>query len=182
MNPSHTIANAPPALRKGAYRWPIIIIGLLVAHVLLILWAVSFAVNANFTVVPDYYQRAVAWDQTQAQKRASEKLGWQIVVAADRNVSPLGQRLVSFALTDAQGNPIPGATLAGQYFHHAHGNQVQSFELQPDSQTPGRFAATLPMRDEGLWHFEIVARTADHTWQTQLDQFVSTQGHNTWKP
>jgi hypothetical protein len=61
---------ANPHTRKS--RWPLFVIALLVGHICLMTVAVAIATHdRNGAVIPDYYQKAVNWDRTQAQLRAA---------------------------------------------------------------------------------------------------------------
>jgi cytochrome c oxidase assembly factor CtaG len=53
-----------PATKKPGFpRWGLIAIGLLVAHMTLMITAVVVISRSKYEVVPDYYQKAVHWDQ-----------------------------------------------------------------------------------------------------------------------
>jgi hypothetical protein len=64
--------------RAGSSRkWPMIVVGMLVAHASLWVGAVFIArSNATFAVEPDYYQKALHWDETAAQAAENRRLGW----------------------------------------------------------------------------------------------------------
>jgi hypothetical protein len=62
--------HTPPNTHKS--RWPLIVIALLVGHICLMTVAVAIATHdRNGAIIPDYYQKAVNWDRTQAQLRAN---------------------------------------------------------------------------------------------------------------
>lgn len=63
-------------------RWVAIIVGLLVGNAAAV--GVLIGLSSGETrhrVLPDYYQRAVAWDATMAAAQASADLGWRADVA-----------------------------------------------------------------------------------------------------
>lgn len=163
MSPTET-----PARRS--VRWPLIIVSLLGGHVALMVGAVMIATNdRSFAVTPDYYQRAVNWDREQADRRASEALGWRVAVETSPRVDPLGRRAVAFVLTDARGRAVDGATLDVAYFHHAHAYDRQKLaDLTPDPDAATRFTRRLPMRHAGMWEFRFTAKAGGKT-------FVATQ-------
>src|SRR3569623_2033596 len=102
--------------------------------------AVTIATHdKSFAVTPDYYQRAVHWDEEQAARRASEKLGWRVSIETAPQADPLGRRVVSVVLTDAQGQALPAAQLDVTYFHDAHANEPQTLKLTPDPDDARRF-------------------------------------------
>lgn len=154
-----------------AWRWPAIVIGLLVAHVMLMLAVAAIAMRDNSSVVlPNYYRNAINWDKIQAERRASEKLGWKIQIEPAAQVDPTGKRAISFRLTDSTGQPISGAQLHVTYYHHAHAGQLQNvtFAAEP-------YQAALPMRYAGLWQFDIRAEAHSQTFIASVTQEVTNQ-------
>ena len=148
------------AIRGGrpSRRWPMIIVGLLAGHVTLMMVACAIATHdKSFSVVPNYYGRAVNWDQEQALRRASKELGWHVAVQASGRVDASGRRAVSFVLSDANGNPVRDATLEADFFHHAHPEAERVVKLEADPQQPGRFPALLSMPYSGTWEFHFAA-------------------------
>lgn len=165
-------ATAGRPNRRSA--WPWFIVALLASHVLAMVVAVTIAVrDRSFAVVPNYYDRAVNWDEEQAKFRASEKLGWQVQVEAAGQVDPLGRRVVSFVLTDSRGHAISGATLQVEYFHEAHGDEDHDVELTPDASDPTRFTRLLPMRYAGEWEFHFTANAGGQTFVAKQTQTLS---------
>lgn len=157
-------------------RWPWIIVGLLGGHVLLMVVAVTIATHdRSFAVVPNYYQRALNWDQTQAEKRASEKLGWHVRVEASSQVDPIGRRTVSFVLTDADGKPLDHAVLDVEYFHHAHGDEEKQVKLTPDATDPSHFTVLLPMRYPGNWEFHFTVTAGGKTFVSGLTEYLHNE-------
>jgi nitrogen fixation protein FixH len=162
-------AEQPPG--RGSLRWPVIVIGLLAAHLLLMaIFAMIAMRDRSFAVVPNYYQNALNWDQTQAQRRAGEKLGWKMRIEPSERVDLLGNRSVSFALTDASGALLPAKSLELNYFHHAHAIQARQVTL-PTTQ-PGQFIASLSMRYTGFWQFDAAADVGTERFSTSVTQFV----------
>ena len=168
--------NATESLQTKRARWPWIIVGLLGGHVLLMVAAVTIATHdRSFAVVPNYYQRAVNWDQTQAEKRASEKLGWHVRVEASSRVDPIGRRAVSFVLADADGKALDHAVLDVEYFHHAHGDEDKQVKLTPDATDPSRFTVLLPMRYPGNWEFHFTATAGGKTFVSAATEVLHNE-------
>ena len=82
---SNSQAKATPRGRPPI--WVLIVVGLLSTHLICILVMVRIASRANDGVIPDYYRQATNWDSTQAQRRASEKLGWRVQVVPETAVA-----------------------------------------------------------------------------------------------
>lgn len=168
-----TEATGLPGNRSGK-KWPYIILGLLGAHVLTMIIAVTIAVrDPSFSVEPNYYQKGLNWDAERAQLHASEKLGWQVRVEASDVVDPLGRRAVSFVLTDASGKAVQGAALTVNYFHHAHADSELEATPASEASDARRFTQVLPMRYAGLWEFHFTAKAGGQTFIASSTQVIS---------
>ena len=151
--------------RKLSLRWPLIVVALLSGHLLLMVGAAVIATrDRSFAVAPNYYERALAWDKTRAEGRASEKLGWTVGIEPSRDVTPDGQRKLSVVLKDSQGQPISNASVQLEFYHHAHARDSQVVTI-PSSSEPGRYTSVLPMRYAGFWQFDLRASAGDQLWQ-----------------
>ena len=96
-------------MKPGAW-WPIAIVGVLAVTVGANVALMVAARDPNaYVVEPDYYRKAVNWDSTMAQARASVALGWQ-VDAALRDWTPAGTPL-RVQLADSTGAPLTGAAV-----------------------------------------------------------------------
>lgn len=145
--------------RRGWY-WPWLLVGLLGALCGINLAMVYIATSdPSFAVEDDYYGKALRWDQSMAQTRANEALGWHATLDVGR-LAPGGTDL-SVALTDRDGRPLDGASITVDAFHNARAGHVLSASFAATA-TPGTLAARLPMRRPGLWEFRLrVTRGGD---------------------
>jgi hypothetical protein len=65
-------STPPPARRDRGRRWPLFVVGLLVAHVALMMTAVVVITRGpGDPIVPGYYQKGVEWDRTHAAPRTA---------------------------------------------------------------------------------------------------------------
>jgi nitrogen fixation protein FixH len=162
-----------PARPQRHLRWPLIVIGLLLGHMTIMFVAVAIATHdRSSTIIPDYYQKSLNWDRAQADRRASEKLGWNVTVTPSPQVDPLGRREVLVRVIDASGEAIPNADVELAYYHLSHPAEAQHTQLHTNFD--GRITATLPMRYEGFWQIEVTAKAGGQRFVTVLSQFVST--------
>lgn len=152
--------------RRGLPRWAWIAVALLVTHTSAMIAAVVIAVeDPSFTTVPDYYQRAVDWDSTQARRAASGALGWESTVTA----SALGDRLV-VVLTDREGRSVTGAVGAVSAYHHAATKEIRTvpFEERGD----GVYFATLDVGRVGAWQVTVEAERGDELYFEECEVVV----------
>lgn len=144
--------------RRGLY-WPIglaaLLVGSAAANIALV---VITARDASFAVEPDYYAKALAWDETMAQERRNEALGWSLGL----RIEPAGERgrvTVAAGLADRAGAPIQGARVSLEALHNARASRVLTATLEPRG---GGYAAVMPLSRPGLWEFRArVTRGAD---------------------
>ena len=152
-------ARSPRSARRP---WLKIIIGLLVGHTALMMAFVVIATrDASFSVNPDYYGKAVRWDQDQARRRASDQLGWTAALEVGGPVGSEGRRAVALNLADATGRPIPVGVADVVYFHHARGREKRTAMLAA-SNDPMKYEANLLLPQAGEWEFQINVRSGSH--------------------
>jgi len=139
-------------VRSRGWYWPVGLAALLVgsagANIALV---VMTSRDASFAVEPDYYAKALAWDDTMAQQARNEALGWSLGLS----VEPAGERgrmTVVARLSDRAGAPVPGAHVAIEARHNARANRVLTAALEPRDTS---YAAAMPLARPGLWEFRV---------------------------
>jgi nitrogen fixation protein FixH len=154
------------APRQKRSIWPWVVVGMLGCHVAAMLVAMRIATNdRHFSVVQNYYEKAINWDDEQSKVRESQKLAWQIAIDASPEADVMGRRNVTFTVTDRSGKPIEGSTLAVEYFHYAHPDKTHEVKLATIQ--PGRFTQALPMRHAGFYEFHFVVTAQGETFVSQ---------------
>ena len=82
--------------RKARLIWASMIIGLLGTQICMSMFAVFMATTTeSLSVVPDYYNKALGWDDQQKILKASEKLNWQTDIQAGPEIDVYGSRVLS---------------------------------------------------------------------------------------
>ena len=93
--------------------WPTALITVLVLTVALNIYVYRISNGAGAPVVePDYYHKAVTWDSTLAEDRASDALAWKLDARVG-NLDARGRAALSASLEDSKGEPLRGASPAG---------------------------------------------------------------------
>jgi len=148
---------------KRDWIWPAIVVGLLVlgvgANVLLMLYATG---DPSFAVEPDYYAKALAWDDHMAQERRNADLGWTIALDLASGPASTGLVGVAATVTDRQGALIEDATVSIEAFSYARGNEKVTAVLPAD----------LPLPRKGLWEFRCTARRGEDVFTAVLREDV----------
>lgn len=139
--------------RARSWGWPLAVVALLVggagANVALLVVATS---DASFSVERDYYQKALAWDETMAQEARNADLGWSLAASLDAPAGREGARL-SVRVTDRDGAAVAGAAVLVEALHNARASEVLTAPLVPAA--PGGYTATLPLRRPGIWELRF---------------------------
>lgn len=140
------------------------------------LWMVFGLLAMNFTIVgitisratgdphmavePNYYERAVAWDESVRAGAASDALGWSVAVESAVVSGETAGRVVTIRLTDASGEPLTGAAVEVCVFHHAYARA--RVDLVCEEVGGGVYRARMAQTPPGLHEVRIRAvRGAD---------------------
>lgn len=141
---------------KPGMGWPIGIVTILSATIVANIVVMRIANNdAAFSIEPDYYKKAVAFDSTMATERRSNALGWSAtstIVASDS----AGRPILTVTMMDAERKPLQGATVNVTALANARANNILSAALQETA--PGRYQARLSAQFAGLWEVRIDAQ------------------------
>lgn len=175
---------APPAAARHAAEqkarsdrarplWVSIIVGFLglsvVANVILMIKATT---DPSFVVEPDYYQKAMRFDQTMAQQQESAALGWRIAMEARPPAQPGGAVEVVAAVFDRTEQRIDDATVRVEALHNARSSE--RFETAMQRGEDGSYHASLPLKRPGLWQFSYVVTRGEHTFHADVRRDVAT--------
>jgi len=137
---------------KPSVFWPAVIAGALALHVVAMAVMVYIATsNESYAVEPDYYAKALAWDERRAQERHNAELGWRLdfaVVPADPGADPV----LRASLVDADGAPVTGARVAVEAFANVRRDDVLTATLAP---SPDGYEIAMPMHGNGRWEFRF---------------------------
>lgn len=174
MRTAPPVSSSSPAARQGRF-WPVFIIAVLVGQVSFLSILVFFATrDPSFAVEPNYYLKALQWNDTAAQIQANAQLGWSVSTDLGNDVSLLGERWLVCRLQDAEGQPIGGAQMELTAFAHARADERMKIALAEAE--AGSYSAKLRLRTSGLWDFEITARRGEQTFTHREQREVRPPG------
>lgn len=176
----HT-ASTSTGRPKRYWLWPAIIVGMLSAHTLGCLIVVYIATSdPSQVVVANYHEKAIAWDQHQAQQRASDALGWTCAIEAAQEADMLGERSVRISLRDREGEPLTGAKVGLETYNHIRAGDISIADFTEGA--PGEYVAMVPMRRPGMWRFDVKATRDQDVFIHHLDQQVGPRNVVTTVP
>ena len=121
--------------------------------------------DPSFAAEPDYYQKALTWDETARQVQTNTALGWR--VETRWKASANARQTVEFIVRDTAGTPIAGASLGVEAF--ASLRPRERFQLTPVEIEPGVYQSALPTGPRGLWEFRIRAQHATDIFTASLE-------------
>lgn len=158
-------------IKPGAL-WPAVIAGALGLHVVGSLVMVYFATsNESYAVEPDYYRKALAWDEKRAQDRHNVELGWRLEFTVEPALA--GQDpTVRVELSAADGEPLTDASISVEAFANARRDEVLTAEL---TGTETGFESTMPMRRDGLWEFRFTVTRGDELFTYRDTRHIWTE-------
>ncbi len=140
---------------KTGMGWPVGIVAILGITVIGNVAVMRVASNdPSFSVEPDYYAKAVAFDSTMAQQRRNLELGWRAETAMDPIVNGHPTHL-TIRLTDRDAEPLTGASVSVMARFNARANDTLTAVLGEN--TPGTYDALLPIVTPGEWEVRVDA-------------------------
>ena len=114
--------------------------------------------DPNFAVEPDYYDKALEWDATAAQRETNARLGWSIDVVEATIEGEDDRRFVSMLIevTDADGVPVTDAMVDFICFHNARAKASQRLSgVAGPFGEPGRYRVSFAGELAGTYQLRV---------------------------
>ncbi len=128
--------------------------------------------DPHFALEPNYYDKAVHWDQARDAARRSREAGFHV------ELGPLVERggvaTLELSLRDRTNQPVSGASVTVEAFPNAYATRVERLRLREVS--PGKYVGELRRAVPGLWELRLSARAAAQRFQQVLRRDVSDGG------
>ena len=157
-------------MKKG-WQWPVAIcafLGLTVVVDLTTLYVAS--THPTLAAEPDYYEKALRWDEEQAQLAASDKLGWRVEVV-EFVKRPGGFTEVSVQWLDRDGQPLTDAAPALETFHVTRPKNIVTADLE--EKAPGLYIGQLTQATRpGLWQLNFRCQRGNDEAFNSMTQFL----------
>jgi len=145
--------------RRPGWYWPWAIAGVITLQASVIIATVIVAVGPQSRAVePDYYQRALNWDEQAAEQRTPDRLGWAVTLDVGDQQGPFPKRTLEATLSDAAG-PIEDASVSAVLFPTADAGSRA--ELPLESVGDGRYRAEATMPHTGRWEIRLTIVRGD---------------------
>lgn len=160
-------------MRRGA-RWPIAVAVILGTCVAANVWIIRIAnADPSFAIEPNYYQKALRWDDELAQRAWNRELAWELTPVLS-SISPDSGAELRVALRDRTGAPLAGAEVTVQAMHNARAGEPLDARLRRAG--PGDYVARLPLERPGVWElrFDVRQGTDHFTARHRLEAWAGT--------
>ena len=156
-------------MKSRGWYWPVGLAALLVGSAAAnIALAFITSRDASFAVEPNYYAKALAWDERMAQEARNEALGWSLALRVDPTAAR-DRMAVTARLVDRAGDPIQGARVDVEAFHNARASRILTTALAPSGEA---YAAMMPIDRPGLWEFRLRATRGSEVFAATLTSDV----------
>lgn len=109
--------------------------------------------DPSFALEPNYYDKAVHWDRSQAEAKDSQALGLRLSLLQPPEVSAQGEVQLLLEVRDRQDLPVQGAAVELEAFPNAFAARLHRISLQEAS--PGVYRARLSQGVSGLWELRF---------------------------
>lgn len=133
--------------------WPVLIVALLGLNIAVVAVTVIAATSdPSVAVEPDYYQKALTWDEERGERRDPTEDGLEVAVQLQPSPDRLTRGQVVVAVTN-QSERVEHAQIDAEVFHYARSGERQSLKL--DELQPGVYVAAADLRRNGNWEVRL---------------------------
>lgn len=161
------IHRAIAFLTHPAFRWGVFVVMFLTGQIALGVTAIVLSKSdPSVAVVPDYYNRAVHWDEERRERNRSLEMAWTVDVIASRV-----DKTLEFQILDDNQERVFPEQVDVEIYRHARASQQQqlSWKLPPmqhndlNSAKPASPSIVIPamIDHSGLWQVDISIRCED---------------------
>ena len=149
--------STPGGFFKRGKHWPFVIVGMLLFHATLILGTIAVvSARHDLYVEPDYYAKAVDWDNQREMREMAEKMGWAIDIGLQDDAENQSSKSMLVSITDRNNQPIDGALVELEAVHPAYANDRINRVLIGEGQ--GHYQKTIAINEPGFWKIKLSIR------------------------
>ena len=154
--------SLPKPRSRASSRWALMPICLLASSTVGVSWMAAVAVrDPNFALEPDYYRKALHWDQTQAQAADNQRLAYRFSAPKSTVLDKAGQASLVVTIKDRDGHLVSGGRVTAEAFPNAYSEDIS--QLTFTEREPGMYTASIHAGHHGLWELRVSMTAAgDH--------------------
>lgn len=160
--------------RRAKWFWVGAIVALLTMQVVGGVVTVYLAVgDPTSSVIPNYYQAGLEWDQTHRNLDQFVNMQFQVEVIVQAKEPDTAQRQLMIVLTK-NGKPVGKQRLSASIYHHARGADV--VKLNFDEGNEGEYVGGCRLTQSGLWEFDVIVEGDHGIAETRFTMLVKDDG------
>lgn len=151
------MSDAVPSPKATGAFWawlPVVLLGSMVTGLVTLAYVASS--DPHFALEPSYYEKAVHWDQAQAEARHSQELGLRVTLPERLALTKSGEIELEMHVNDRQAAALEGAEVQVEAFPNAYASRIQNIVLR--ERAPGVYAGHLARGMVGLWELRVTIR------------------------
>lgn len=168
-------AEASNQKRGARLPWALVPVALLLSSAVGVgSMAVIAARDPHFATEPDYYKKAIGWDQAQAQAASNQRLGYVVELPAAIEFDAHGNATLSITVRDRLGQPLSGARVSAEAFANAYSGKL--INLSFDEESAGHYRAKLSVSHPGQWVFRFACDSPGGHFTADLRADLSAGG------
>lgn len=160
---------------KRGRHWPLFVVGLVVLNLGATIVLLVMSNWGTHAVEPDYYRKAINWDQNMSQQRTNHRLGWVVDLAFERGAvdarsSRIPETTVVLRPKTRLGRPIKGAQVKVEAYARLRAERRKNaiFKERRD----GSYALPLRLWPTGLWRFDVSVKQGRRLFTVTIDQDI----------
>jgi hypothetical protein len=156
------VASLSKPEKRGSARWALVPVVLLASSFFGVGGMAVVAIrDPNFALEPDYYQKALHWDQVQAQAATNQRFGYIFSAPPSIALDRQGHASLELKINARNGRRVTGARVTASGFPNAYSEDIS--QLHFSERVPGVYTAPITARHVGLWEFRVsMDSAADH--------------------
>lgn len=149
-------------VHRRTWLWPTLIIGMLAFHTVgLILVAIVASSDPSFSVEPNYYEKALAWDASREEKRDPQTDGYSITSRLSALEGDYGHGELVLSI-ERDNLPMTGLDIGATIFHIGRADDRQELVLQ--ERAPGEYVGRAVVRRDGRWEARYRVNLSERTY------------------
>lgn len=167
-------APAQAAVRSPVL-WPGMIFALIGLNVCIVgITVFAAAGDPSVATEPDYYAKAVNFNDMIRQRETNARLGW--TAAPTIRPTPEGGAELVITVADGAGLPIDLADVTTTAFASSRSGSRQKLTLRAVAGTPGVYSAPIRIDRAGFWVLRMTVRGRGETFTRDSDVFLPLPG------
>lgn len=166
-------SNQPRTFFSRGLHWPVLVTLLFLGNIALAVTVIVISTgDPSFAVEPDYYDKALNWNDEIEQRTQNQRLGWSVRLAERPTILAGADHTdLTLVILDQDAEPIDNASMEIIALPVARADRAQSITGRTIG--AGRYTARLTNPIPGKWQIRVRVAHNDHTFTHTLTTSLS---------